>query len=421
MSVIEHRSLDPRVGDARRVADPVERQRPPLADYLDALRRARWLLIAGPILAAVVALAVSFSIAPKFSATTTLLVSGSKLGERAVTPPDVRNYRALMENQSLAEEMIAQFTLGGPPFSLTPGTFLQSVLSITEVRGSELLELSITLGDPKLAAAVANAMADRVVARSQSLFQEETGMARDMIKAQLDASRETLTAARTALESYQKTAQVELLQKELDAAIALQAGLSGKQLAIATERARLAKAEEELAKQEPVRQARGALRSTPTSAGTQDSTLDLRDDVRDPFVNPVYENLQQEVTSTRTKLAAFERERDELLRARDRQGQLPRLVELYQRQARVAELSMQQQLAEKVYVETATKYEQTRAQVAGRSAQLQVIDRALPPDRRVSPVTTRNVSAAFVLALSVLTMGVVIARAVRRVTAAASS
>ena len=282
------------------------------------------------------------------------------------------------------------------------------------------MDLSITWTDPKLAADVANAMAEQAVLRSRSLNQDETLVARDLIKSQLDVSREKLTAARTALEDYQRTAQVDLLEKEMQEVIKLQAGLDGKLIEIATERARLLKAEEELAKQEPVRDARRALRSTVIRApdSTGKPVPQLREDVLDPYANPIYENLQQETTGTRTRLAALERERDELLRGRNRDGQLNKLAELYRRQARADELKMQQQLAEKVYVETATRYEQARLQVAGRSAQLQIIDRALPRDQKVSPRVALNVSAAFVLALSIIVIGIVANRALRRLATA---
>jgi polysaccharide biosynthesis transport protein len=75
---------------------------------------------------------------------------------------------------------------------------------------------------------------------------------------------------------------------------------------------------------------------------------------------------------------------------------------------------MQEKLAEKIYVDVATRYEQARLQVAGRSAQLQVVDRALGPEAPVSPRIAVNVSAAVVLTFSAIATLIVSIVAVRR-------
>jgi uncharacterized protein involved in exopolysaccharide biosynthesis len=48
-------------------------------------------------------------------------------------------------------------------------------------------------------------------------------------------------------------------------------------------------------------------------------------------------------------------------------------------------------------VDVSKRYEQARLQVAGRSAQLQLMDAALPPDRPVSRHVVRNTAFALVV------------------------
>ena len=401
----------------------------PLAEYLNALRGARLLLIGGPLLAALVALALGMWAAPQFEATATLLVSQSKIGEQIGPSVDVRNYRAFVENQSLAAAIVQQFGLDAVPHDLTPATFLRSNVSLNEVRATNLLELRVRLMDPKVAADVANALADRAVALSRSLDQEETVVAREIIKDQLDGARERLTQTRQAREQYQQEAQVDLLQKQMDVLVEQQADVQKLLVDIAGERAHLAKAEEELAKQDRVRNVQRSIqapapqnqtqpRSNPQNQAQPGSNEPVRpsfrDELLDPYINPVYETLQHDVSTTRAKLAALEHQRDELLRARSRDGQLPPLNELYRRKTRLGELEMQEKLAEKIYVDVATRYEQARLQVAGRSAQLQVVDRALVPETQVSPRIVVNVPAAVVLTFSAIATLIVSIVAVRR-------
>jgi len=73
---------------------------------------------------------------------------------------------------------------------------------------------------------------------------------------------------------------------------------------------------------------------------------------------------------------------------------------------------MQQQLAEKIYLDVATRYEQARLQIAARSAQLQIVDAALAPDRKVYPREKLIALAAMVLAFSVLAAAIIALTAV---------
>ena len=133
---------------------------------------------------------------------------------------------------------------------------------------------------------------------------------------------------------------------------------------------------------------------------------ELRDALIDPYINPSYEILQQQVTAARSRAAQLERKRAEMLKARSSNGQLPALADFYTRKARQNELEMQQRLAEKIYLDVATRFEQARLQIAARSAQLQLLDAALPPDWKVYPREKLMASAALVLAFSLLTAGV---------------
>ena len=59
--------------------------------------------------------------------------------------------------------------------------------------------------------------------------------------------------------------------------------------------------------------------------------------------------------------------------------------ELYKREIEQARLQASFDLATRVYGDLVVRYEQSRTQPLGNTAQLQVIDNALPPDIPVSP------------------------------------
>jgi uncharacterized protein involved in exopolysaccharide biosynthesis len=434
-----------------------------LADHLERLWRFRWLLLVGPLLAGAVAYGVALTLTPEFLAVATLIVTPSKAGDQTTSspPPDVRNYRAFLQNQSLAAEVVREFHLNAAPASLTPQRFLDRHVNVQEVRGTNLVSLEVTLNEAQIAARVANAMAERAVTLSRSLEQREAVVARDIIKSQLDAARERLTQARGALATYQRGAQVDLLEKKMDVLMNQQAELQQLAVDIKGERAYLQQAEQDLTQLEPVRSAQRSVQVAPVGRpdppvtrprvasladGRQGSTIKpagerlgskradsprepgspadttpplplhprLRDDLIDPYINPAYEMLQQDVMAVRSRLAQLEYKRDEMLKSRAKDGQLAGLAEYYTRKTAENELKMQQDLAEKIYLDVATRYEQARLQIASRSAQLQVVDAALPPDRKEYPREKLIASAAIVLAFSLLAAAIVGSTAVTR-------
>lgn len=380
------------------------------------------MILVGTLLAGLSSWAVSSWLPRQYEATAMVMVAPPKVGGAALgTPPgiEVRNYRSYLENQSLSAQLIREFKLDAPPHLLTPARFLDKVLTVGDVRDSRLLEVRVKLREPQLAADVANELALRAVELSRTVNQEEVVVARDIIKEQLDFARERLTAARSAYEQGQKAAQVELLERDVETLLEQHRDLRVVQVSIERERARLTKAEEELARQERVRDVRRAVGSlTSLEDRSAEAPLPIRDALLDPYVNPVHEYLNQQVATGRTSVASLEKEGDVLQRTlRGKGGQFPVLAELYRRKSEVDELEMQQELAEKIYVDVATRYEAARLQVAERSAQLQVLDKALPPERPISPRMTQNVVAALVLAPSVLVTIIVLLEALRRVMA----
>jgi uncharacterized protein involved in exopolysaccharide biosynthesis len=99
--------------------------------------------------------------------------------------------------------------------------------------------------------------------------------------------------------------------------------------------------------------------------------------------------------------------------------QLAKLSELYSKQVELARLETEHDLARSVYREVATRYEEARLQVAARSAQLQVLDFAVPSGQPVGPRVVRNAAvglvAGFTLSsIAALLFGAVVSAAARR-------
>ena len=114
------------------------------------------------------------------------------------------------------------------------------------------------------------------------------------------------------------------------------------------------------------------------------------------FVDPVHEILEYQVAMGRTRLAALQAQRAELVRR-----EADPVSELYAGEARVARLELDQELATQVYKDLALRYEQAREYAVSHAAIIQVADPATPPTFPVAPNRPLAVAGAAAIGLMV--------------------
>ena len=369
-----------------------------LTKYVLGLWRYRLLVVLGTLLCGAAAL-VSVALAPRsYEATAKLMVSPPKTGAAGEVGSSVSmaTFRSLIENQSLGGKIVEEFGLNKPPHGVTATELMTRIVAVEVVRDASVILVRVRLWDPELAAKVANRLAESAEQLARALSQEETVAARDIIGAQLDASKKRFDEAEARLESFKKVAQLELLRKDVDALLGQRGMLLALLVDIQTEKARLSQAEAQLATRDRLETLKRSIDTDPAAmeamrkAGSEPgSVLPLQ--LRNEFVNPVYESLDQVIATSRTRLAGLEKQRAELIDVRrlDRDQQA-KLSLLYQQETTLSRLQTEHEIAREVYVDVSKRYEQARLQVAGRSAQLQLMDRALPPDRPISRHVVRS-------------------------------
>lgn len=137
------------------------------------------------------------------------------------------------------------------------------------------------------------------------------------------------------------------------------------------------------------------------ASGRSESDPELLD-LSHPFVNPVYQTLAFQIATSRTRLAALERQQREMIvvgkLGGDRFGELSNL---YRRTSELARLENNLDLARRIYGDLTVKYEQSRAESVGTMVQLQVVDEAVTPEqplpRRRTQTAALGLTAGLVL------------------------
>lgn len=356
---------------------------------------------------------------PSYLATATIAVSQSKVGDQvtATSGPATASFVPLVRNHNTAKTVIEKHGLDKPPHSLTAFTFLDRVFTVAEVRNTNLLTASAVLPDAKLAADVVNDMASAAVELSHNLSQQEAVRARDIIGIHVKELNDRLEATQARLLDFQRTNQVELLRGDVESLLEQRKELTSLLVNLAAERGRLEGAERELKARSRTTSVTKSIDSDPAMMEAaresgQKTLLGL--ELRTESPNHVFESLDQEVAAGRANVAALEKQRAQLADVNHLgSAKQSRLTALYQQENALERLKLDFDLAKNAYAAATARFENATLQVASRSAELQVVDPAVPPDRPFAPRPIRDT-------LMWLVAGLVISSAVFLIAAAIS-
>jgi uncharacterized protein involved in exopolysaccharide biosynthesis len=137
--------------------------------------------------------------------------------------------------------------------------------------------------------------------------------------------------------------------------------------------------------------------SAPRNGEADPQSLDLSH----PFINPVYQTLAFQIATSRTKLAALERQEREMVVVRKLgAARFDELSDLYRRTAELARLQTNLDLARQVYQVVTVRYEQSRAESVDTNTQLQIVDAAVTPDRPLSRKRAQSAALGGTLGLA---------------------
>lgn len=387
-----------------------------LKPYLHMLWRFRLFVIVLPVAAFVAAYLASRTMTPQYLGTAKVWVTSSKIGEESAVLLNVASFRPLLENRSLAASVVKDLRLDQPPYNITATAFVSDLLTVENLRDTNVLVITVRLPDPKLAADAANRLAAHAVELGASLSRDDILAARDTIKTQVDEARLHLETASKERDAYRRQAQVELLRKDVDTLLGQRGELRKLLVEIAGERARLAQAEAQLKLKQPTDTLRRSLDSNPAMMeAVRDRAPDAKSllplELRDEVQNPVYKILEEEVAMIRTDVSALEHSRDQLTKSVSLNDPgLRQLSTLYVHESQLLRLDTEFELAKAGYIQLSNRLQQADLLVASRSAQLQILDPALPP---IAPVWPRPFRTAAMVAVAVLMLTVFAAFAVQ--------
>ena len=137
-----------------------------LARYLSLARKWWWLLVVGTLVAGVASYAISKTMTPIYSASTTLLVNQTQVpgtiayNDILTSERLTRTYKELIGKRPILDDVAERL-------DISPGRYeLAGMISVSVVPDTQLLRLSVESSDPALASSIANATAAAFIAQN---------------------------------------------------------------------------------------------------------------------------------------------------------------------------------------------------------------------------------------------------------------
>lgn len=182
-------------------------------------RHWHWIL-AGATLCGLGSFVISLFLPKVYRTTTDLLVSESKIGPGVQLPTwqyaTLPTYLPFVDNDVLIQRSIERFHLDRTPYNLTVDAFRRrDILDVRALKLTRLLEISVEFPDARLAADLANYLAQEAVSFNNNLNVAGTSSSRAFLAHQLEdaTARFAETARRRA--QVQAKARIEDGEKEL--------------------------------------------------------------------------------------------------------------------------------------------------------------------------------------------------------------
>lgn len=314
-----------------------------------ALLRRRWIVAAACVLAVLAAFVITRMATPVYEARTTLLIkdpgaSGERMfldtGAAVVTRNQVQNSVQILRSRQVAEMAVARLGDLLPPEERQGWA---DRISVQPVSNTDTLIVSVQHTDVRIAAAMANAVAESFIDLSRELNRSETTVAREFIEEQLQVAQAQLMAAEQALKAYREAGNAVLPSDETRTILNRLGDLEARLL------------DAQLAREDALR--RGAT----AEAAAYDARI---------------ATLQAEIEAASQRLAAVP-----------------------EREMTLAALLREQTVLEQVFLLLRGRLEEVRIAEAMRTSNVAVIDPAVPPTRPVSPRPMLNMALALFLGL----------------------
>lgn len=273
---VDRQELD-RSQDAVSQWDTRIQEERPLTEYLNIVLARKWLILATTIIGIVIAVVITMGMPKLYRATATIQIDREAVRvveQRGVEPPAnvglqefYQTQYGLLKSRALAETVVRRLRLSenqavlfgarGRPDDERVAALManrkareqiaigavRGGLVISPVRGSGLVDVGFSSPDPKIAADVANSIAENFIAANLARRYNATAYARQFLETQLAAARRRLEVSERNLVEYANSQRLITLDRTNESGATSSQSLASVDLAALNEALGAAKAD----------------------------------------------------------------------------------------------------------------------------------------------------------------------------------
>ncbi|RLE06809.1 hypothetical protein DRJ00_09140 [Candidatus Aerophobetes bacterium] len=391
-----------------------------LRDYLEVIVRRKWIIIGVTLAAVIGAGMVSFFVLrPVYQATSILMVSKPKYQVELEpkiqtfipsTELSLETYGNLIKSGNIEQKVIEKLSLNQPPNELTVED-LDKMLSVEIIKNTNLIKMSLEDNSPRRAMEIVNTWTNLFVKENEGLLLKEVREAQAFVKRELEASRQELFKAEEKMREFNERNKIDVLEKEireiLNKMVNYESRLADVKMSIKKEEARIEQINAILKKEERFLKLTKSIIEDPflhqlmDRIGRDEDVLNLR--FTSEELNPVYDNLAQELASSMISLHSLKTEKSELEKniANFKKNLEALKKELAQEKLTQSRLERVVEIARQTFGVLSQKAEEIKISLGATSNTVKVVSLATEPRSPIKPRKGQNILISGVLGLFV--------------------
>jgi len=290
-----------------------------LYDYIKVISKRKWLIIIGTFACIFTAGIVTLLLPRVYETQATLTMTGPdtpdmKIGVLSIPTALSLNkfFNFFPGDRDLDLKVIRKLGLDKSPHNLTPQT-LSQMITFGLAKDSRTITINVRYSHPQKVKEIANTMAEVVKEHYQALNNLEISQSQNLIDDELNLVQASLVEAEKNSQAFKQTIDVDSLRKEIKTRSSQETSLAQEysriRMSLVEEKARLARAQEELQKQDRFYVLSKSVVEDPTYKGILDklskeniAALQAAK-VESHEINPIYLNLEETITNARISIA----------------------------------------------------------------------------------------------------------------------
>ena len=184
-------------------------------EYINVLIKRKGVIILIFLIAVITAVIVSyFIIEPVYQANTVITVLKPKIENSIISELSLGDYRNLIKDIEIEEELIQKLNLNKPPLEITPND-LERMLTIESPEGTNLIKMNLQTSNPKLCKDIIDTWTTLFVEKNKTLYFDEVKEAKTDIENKLKLAEQDFFEIEEKLMKFNETNDIDVIGKEI--------------------------------------------------------------------------------------------------------------------------------------------------------------------------------------------------------------